>query len=257
MKQFFVVLSLMAFMTMTSCQVQVGDKEWSLGKLYKNDTPTQVHQLGQETAMSPFNELDVPGPFNVIYEQGGNYTVRIEGTIEQLEKMTVYVKNARLYIDRCDSKNNNFQGLQVFVTSPDIEKIDIAGSGRVTVPNALKTDKIDLDVSGSGQITLAQLECTELNTDIAGSGSVVIGPVQANTVKNDIAGSGKIEVAALVCKKVTNDIAGSGKVTLNNLNVDKVNSDIAGSGKVILNGTVGSHTEDIAGSGKVDVSGLK
>lgn len=257
MKQFFVVLSLMVIMTMTSCQIQVGDKEWSLGNSYKNDTPTQVHQLGQVTTMSPFNELDVPGPFNVIFEQGENYTVRIEGTVEQLEKMTVYVKNDNLYIDRRDSKNNNFQGLQVFVTSPDIEEIDIAGSGKVTAPNALKTNKMNLDVSGSGQITLAQLECDELKTDIAGSGSVVIGPVQANTVKNDIAGSGKIEVAALMCKKVTNDIAGSGKVTLNNMNVDKVNSDIAGSGKVILNGTVGSHTEDIAGSGKVDISGLK
>ena len=257
MKQFFVVLSLMAFMTMTSCQIQVGDKEWSMGKFYKNDTPTQVHQLGQVTTMNPFNELDVAGPFNVIYEQGENYTVRIEGTVEQLEKMTVYVKDDNLYIDRRDSKNNNFQGLQVFVTSPDIEEIEIAGSGKVTAPNALKINKMNLDVSGSGQITLAQLECDELKTDIAGSGSVVIGPVQANTVKNDIAGSGKVEVAALVCKKVTNDIAGSGKVTLNNMTVDKVDSDIAGSGKVILNGTVGSHTEDIAGSGKVDVSGLK
>lgn len=257
MKQFFVVLSLMAFMTMTSCQIQVGDKEWSMGNSYKNDTPTQVNQLGQVTTMNPFNELDVPGPFNVIYEQGENYTVRIEGTMEQLEKMTVYVKNSKLFIDRRNSKNNNFQGLQVFVTSPDIKEVDIAGSGRVTAPNALKTNKITLDVSGSGQITLAQLDCTELATDIAGSGSVVIGPVRANTVKNDIAGSGKIEIAALVCKRVENDIAGSGKVTLNNMNVDMVDSDIAGSGKVILNGTVGTHTEDIAGSGKVDVSGLK
>lgn len=228
-----------------------------MGNSYKNDTPTQVHQLGQVTTMSPFDGLDVVGPFNVIYEQAENYTVRIEGTMEQLEKMTVYVKNDKLTIDRRNAKNNNFQGLQVFVTSPSIEEMSIAGSGKVTAPNAFKANKITLDVAGSGQMTLAQLECTDLITDIAGSGSVVIGPVQANTVKNDIAGSGGVEVASLVCKKVTNDIAGSGKVTLNNMNVDKVYSDIAGSGKVILNGTVGSHTEDIAGSGKVDVSGLK
>lgn len=258
MKHFFVAFSLMAMMTLMSCQVQVGEKEWSLGGVgSKNDTPTQVDQLGQVTTMSAFDEVNVAGPFNVIYDQGEGYTVRVEGTAEQLEKITIYVKENALYIDRRDTKNNDFQGLQIFVTSPVIEEIEIAGSSKVTAPKLIKTNKLTLDVAGSGQITLAQLECGEFKTDVAGSGSIVTGPVQATTVKTDIAGSGKVEVAALVCKTIDNDIAGSGKVTFNNLNVDHVKSDIAGSGKVILNGKVGSHSEDIAGSGKVDISGLK
>lgn len=258
MKQFFVFFSLMAMMALMSCQVQVSDKEWSLGgKGSKNDTPTQVHQLGQVTTMSEFDELNVAGPFNVIYDQGEGYTVRVEGTPEQLEKITIYVKENALYIDRRDSKNNNFQGLQIFVTSPVIEDIEIAGSSKVTAPKLIKTNMLTLDVAGSGQITLAQLECAEFKMDVAGSGSIVTGPVQASTVKTDIAGSGKVEVAALVCKRVENDIAGSGKATYNNMNVDHVQSDIAGSGKVFLNGKVGTHSEDVAGSGKVDISGLK
>ena len=88
-------------------------------------------------------------------------------------------------------------------------KIEIAGSSKVTAPKLIKTNKLTLDVAGSGQITLAQLECGEFKTDVAGSGSIVTGPVQATTVKTDIAGSGKVEVAALVCIRPCVSVAGT------------------------------------------------
>lgn len=242
-------------MTMTSCMhVKIGGKDWSFGG-HENNTPTQVHEVGQLTAMDPFDVVNVAGPFNVIYEQGDAPTVRVEGTTEQLGKMTIYVKDGELYIDQRKNESGNvFKGLQVFVTSPGIKGIDLAGSGKVTAPKALTSNDMKLEIAGSGDITLAQLTCKDLNIEIAGSGNVTTGPIQANKVTNEIAGSGDINLTGLTCKDIHNEIAGSGDIVLNNVNVENVKSDIAGSGDVILRGKVGSHKEDIAGSGKVHVN---
>ena len=253
------VMSLLALvvMTMSSClRVKIDGKDWNFGG-HTNDTPTQVHQVGEVTSMAAFDAVDVAGPFNVIFEQGESHSVRVEGTPEQLGKMTIYVKDGDLTIDqRKNESGDTFKGLQIFVTSPMVGALELAGSGKISAPKALTVNDIRLEIAGSGDITLAQLSSKNLYLEIAGSGDITLGTVQANEVKSEIAGSGDIEVASLVCKNVKNEIAGSGNITLSNLNVDHVKSDIAGSGDVILRGKVGSHDEDIAGSGKVDVSGL-
>ena len=242
---------------MTSCMhVKLGDKDWSFGDIHRNDTPTQVNQVGQVTAMEAFDALNVCGPFNIILEQGDTSSVRVEGTTEQLEKITIYVKEGELYIDERESKwkGDEFKGMQIFVSTRAIKGIDIAGSGNVTAPKALAAANLSLEVAGSGDITLAQLTCEELKIQIAGSGDVTSGPVQANKVKTEIAGSGNIDIAALTCKMLDNEIAGSGDIVCNNLKVDQVKSDIAGSGDIYLKGQIGTHKEDIAGSGKVHVN---
>ena len=68
MKQYLTLsLLVMAVMAMTSCtHVKIGDKDWSIFDLangHTNDTPTQVHQVGTETAMETFDGLNVAGPF--------------------------------------------------------------------------------------------------------------------------------------------------------------------------------------------------
>ena len=205
------MISLMALvvMTMTSCMhVKVGGKDFSLGKNGGNDTPTQVHQVGQLTSMNVFDNVNVAGPFNVFYEQGDAFTVLVKGTVEQLEKMTIYVKDDGLYIDRRENKwsGNDFKGLQVFVTAPSIKGLAVAGSGTITAPEALTLENLGLEVAGSGLITLAQLTCADLKNEIAGSGKLTLGIVQAASIRNEIAGSGDIDVAGLKCTKVNNEI---------------------------------------------------
>ena len=239
------VMSLLALVvvTMSSClHVKFGENGWSLinkaGR--SNNTPTQVHQVSKVTQMEAFDEIDVAGPFNVILEQGQATTVRVDGTVDQLGNMTIYVKDGDLVIDMKEDMvdaSKFFDGLRVFVSSPMVKSIEVDGSGSLTAPKALAVNDMNLEVSGSGDITLAQLTCKGLDIEVAGSGDVMTGPVQADAVKNSI--------------------AGSGDVRLNNLNVDHVSTSIAGSGDVILRGTVGSHSEEIAGSGRVDVSGIK
>ena len=254
------MMSLLALVaiTMASCvHVKIGDKEWLTGGSY-DKTPTQVHEINKDIEMQDFDNLDVSGPFNVILDQGATHSVRVDGTIEQLEKITIYVKNGQLHIaNSAKITGDAFKGMRVYVSTPTIRIIDKAGSGSITAPNSLITNDLSIDMAGSGEITIAQLSCSDLDIDMAGSGNITMGPIIAKNVMIDKAGSGNIDIAGLECKRLDNDIAGSGNITVNNLDAGHVESDISGSGNVVLRGYVQSHHEDVAGSGRVDISGLK
>ena len=261
MKKFF-LMSLVALvaMTMTSCMhVKIGDNGWSLGGGHKNDTPTQVHQVNETIKMDPFDCLKSVGPFNVIYEIGNDHTVRVEGTPEQLEKMTIYVKDGQLTIDVSveNLRENTFDHMRVFVTSPHIKDITVTGSGTVTAPYALNTSYLELHVTGSGDITIAELKANAVGITVTGSGDVAIGPIMAGIVENTVTGSGDIDIAALECSNLTNSITGSGDINVSNLKVGYVSSKIAGSGDIKLQGTAETHEEKVTGSGDIDISGLK
>ena len=251
----YLTMSLLALLTLNSCLVR------PFNSTTNNDTPTQVHEPGQVTTMDTFGTVNVIGPFNVIYENGEGYTVRVDGTAEQMEKMTIYVEKEELCIDVTDYKwprdKNLFNGMRIFVSSPIAKELNITGSGSLTAPKAIAAEDLKMKIAGSGDITISQMKCGDMDIKIAGSGDVTTGPIQANNVTAVIAGSGDMDITGLTCKNLNNRIAGSGDITFKNLNAAYVKTSIAGSGDVILNGQAGKQEQSIAGSGSVDISGLK
>jgi uncharacterized protein YpmB len=258
MKKIFVMsfVALVA-MTMVSCVSLVN-------KQYRNETPSQVSEIEKVTAMQTFDKVNVEAPVNVILEQTGSNTVRVKGTNEQLEKMTIYVDKDGLTIDLkeynqglFDNLKNNFKGVTVFVTVDTLKGIKITGAGDMTVPTALNAEDFNLHITGVGDMNIAQLTCKNLDIKITGAGDVTMGAVNADAVTAKVTGAGNIEMASLVAKSLDNKTTGAGNMVFNNLNVDVVKSHISGAGNVTLSGTVGSHEEKITGVGSVDVSGLK
>lgn len=249
-----VLMCLVALLSLSGCNLR------PVNITSNNDTPTQVHEVGQETTMNPFKQVNVAGPFDIFYEHGEAYTVRVEGTAQQLAKMTIYVEDEELCVDVTDyhfpADKDLFDGLKVFVSSPDIEQLSITSLGSLIVPNALEADNLKLLIEGMGDITISQLACNDLNISIEGGGDITTGPIRANNVLVEVEGMGDIEIDGLTCKKVTNRIAGMGDTKYRNLNVESVMTEISGSGDVVLQGVVRHHEEKIDGMGKVNVSGL-
>lgn len=258
MKKIF-LMSLVALvaMTMTSCLNIVNKK-------YRNDTPSQVSEVEKVTTMQAFEKVNIEAPVNVILEQNGTNTVRVKATDEQLKKMTIYVDEDGLTIDLkeyntglFDMLEDEFKGVTVFVNADVLKHINITGAGNLTVPTALKTEDINMHITGAGEMTVGQMTCQNLDINITGAGEMTMGNVNADTVMVNVTGAGDIEVDGLVAKSLDNRITGAGNMVFNNLNVDVVKSQISGAGNVTLSGTAGSHEEKITGAGNVDISGLK
>ena len=250
-------LVVMMAVTMTSClSVNLNNNSGDY-----DTTPTLVPNAGVDTHMQPFDQVSVANAFKVIYAQGDNYSVRIDASEQALKEMTVYVKDGELRIRKAVKKLSPdvvLSNVKVYVTSPDIKLIDLAGSGIFTASQPISVEHdLTMDIAGSGKVLLVAVNCRTSNMEIAGSGNIEIGNLGATDVKADIAGSGDIRLGAMTCNKFNIDIAGSGDVNCDNINAENVNVDIAGSGDVNLKGTVKHHTKDIAGSGKVNILPLE
>ena len=236
-------------MTMMSC-MSVNFNDNGVDK-----TPSQVAATNQVTTMQPFDKVDIAGAFKIVYEQGAEHNVRIEATEQELKEMTVYVKENELRIRKAVAKPTvSFSNVKVYVSSPDLQKIELAGSGMFAASNPVKSNRnLDVEIAGSGKVLLAAASCLDGDLQIAGSGDIEIGQLTVNDIKTEIAGSGDINLGAMTCKKMNLSIAGSGDVNCDNINADNVHTEIAGSGNVTLKGTVRNQTKDIAGSGKVNI----
>ena len=256
-RSIFLTLVAMMVVTMTSClSVNLNNNSGDY-----DTTPTLVASAGVDTRMQPFDQVSVANAFKVIYAQGDNYSVRIDASEQALKEMTVYVKDNELRIRKAVKKLSPdvvLSNVKVYVTSPDIKMIDLAGSGIFTASQPISVEHdLNMDIAGSGKVLLVAVDCHNSDMEIAGSGDIEIGNLGANDVKAEIAGSGDIKLGVMTCNKFDIDIAGSGDVSCDNINAENVSADIAGSGDVNLKGTVKHHTKDIAGSGKVNILPLE
>lgn len=219
-------LSMLTIMLVCSCvHIRTGIKH-----------ETEVKTVKQLTKINPFDEVEIAGPMSVIFEQNGTYTVRVETSPETFDKLVIYVQNKQLHIDTKDNVSIDDE-VKVYITSPSLAGIDLAGSGTFDAPQPLAVRELDLDLAGSGDIHVKQLTCSELSIDLAGSGNMNFEQVEA--------------------QRVETDIAGSGNVKFSNLQADRAESSISGSGNIVMSGSVRHHVENISGSGQVDTSGLK
>jgi hypothetical protein len=117
----------------------------------------------------------------------------------------------------------------VVVMAPAINKIVISGTGRVTTAQALRSETLQAEVSGSGKMDL-RVEAVRVQGTVSGLGKIVFTG-HAKETEFSVPGSGKIEAHDLQSEKSIVHISGLGKVTVNAS--DELTANISGNGSVL------------------------
>lgn len=196
-----------------------------------------------------FSSLDLRMSGNVYFTRDAAYKVEVHAQQNILDKLETYVSNGNLVIKfKNNARVRTREDVEVIVSGPDLTAVRVSGSGSVTTTNAVTPGSLDLDVSGSGGITLADVTSSYLSTTISGSGNIKIlaGAITEEKVK--ISGSGNTDLSNVAAAKATTITSGSGDIWLqvaNDLDVT-----ISGSGSVHYKGNPLIDTH-ISGSGKV------
>jgi hypothetical protein len=73
----------------------------------------------------------------------------------------------------------------------------------------------------------------------------------------EVTGSGTVSVNQLKAKNLVSSVTGSGEVQYSNLDVKDAVSEVTSSGNISLSGKVGNHTKHVTGSGNVDTLGMR
>ena len=177
--------------------------------------------------MSPFNEINLAGHINVVFEQGKAYEVKLVGDSDAIAQIvsevdgkslnlrlaTSVTKIGDMYIETSGEVKDN---VTVYVKSPNVRTFNLAGSGRIDVKK-IDTEKVVFNRAGSGTINIENVSADY----------------------------------------VTLNSTGLGKISCNVNWADKLNCNVMGSGQIVVTGKAGNYQKSIIGNGNIDDKSLK
>jgi Putative auto-transporter adhesin, head GIN domain len=198
---------------------------------------------------SNFTAISVSLGAKVYVTQGSDYKVEVLAQQNIQDIIRTSVENGELQLNfhrnyLVTSKDD----VIINVTAPSINRLQVSGSSDLFTVGNLVTDNLALDVSGSGNISIPQVEATSVQGKVSGNGNISILAGHATDESFKVSGSGDIDALNLLGVSGNTSSSGSGKTRVNVS--QNLKADISGSGTVYYRGNpvIDSHT---SGSGKL------
>ncbi len=202
----------------------------------------------EERSINPFKELSVRGSMDVYITQGPSKAAVIEADDNIIPLIELEQEGDKLIVRlKRNTSINSSRGMKVYLTTPELEELHLAGSGNAVLENKFTNNtEMKLSLSGSGNLR-GTINSPNIDANIAGSGDISVdGETQKLDI--DIAGSGNFKGSSLMSESADVTIAGSGNANIH-ASV-KLDAKIAGSGNVSYKGSPQVNSK-VAGSGSV------
>lgn len=194
-------------------------------------------QNREERKVTGFTGIGLSIAADIYLSQAPNYKVEIEADAESLEKIETVVSGDILKIKNKDHFDFSWRNkkVKIYISMPTVNSLSISGSGDVIGQTPIKTDKLDVSISGSGNFKIEDLSVKNMEMSISGSGDIYFaGTDVADFTSYAISGSGDINTENLQSKKVDIHVSGSGDVRV--WAVDELDAKVSGSGDVYYKG---------------------
>ena len=213
---------------------------------------TEVREVGH------FRAVASSLPANVYYVQADKQEVRVESTEEFASKVLTTVEDGILTLKLEPGRYPKLI-LRVVVSSPDIEKLSVSGSGNLFHEGVLHASgSLALKVSGSGDMVMGEIDSRDFTVQCSGSGSIRAGKLACDDFDGKVSGSGNVRMGSISCDDFETGVSGSGDFF-----VDKLTSTggasvrVSGSGNVRLSEVTVNGNMDLktGGSGDITVYG--
>lgn len=207
----------------------------------KGSNETEVRDV------SPFDRIELHMDGDVLYFQDSTFYMEVNGQKNILDVLDTKLDGTTLIID---FRKNVWKHHKVTITihSPHINSFGVSGSGDIKVQNNLNSNNFNLNVSGSGNISIPSLIAQTLDAHISGSGNVQISGGSLNSSNVSVSGSGNIDALNSQATAVIAKVSGSGNISVNV--VESLNVSISGSGNVKYKGSPVINS-NISGSGSL------
>lgn len=129
--------------------------------------------------------------------------------------------------------------------------VSIAGSGSFLAPSLECSQKLSMQVSGSGDISCTNISTESLEWTVNGSGNINSSQINSKECQITVAGSGDISCSKLQTEKCKISIAGSGDIRVSEIQTEELAGSVAGSGDLHLQGKARKADYHQAGSGTI------
>ncbi len=152
-----------------------------------------------------------------------------------------------------EADDNLIDHIQTSVVANQL-RIRFEPNFNITTPNEIHytlvvKDLSHLDLSGFGDVNIDKLNAGSLVVELSGSGNLKLGDLQTDSLNISISGFGNITLVRSKTKSLTVHLSGSGNLTLGDLQSDNLDVTISGFGNTEVSGKVTDLNVDISGSG--------
>jgi len=218
-----------------------------------SDRPT-VHGSGnvisEERPVSGFEGVSISGGGELHLSQGDRESLTIQTDDNLLPLIESDVHGGRLSIGTHHANLHPSHRIRYTLVVKQISSLHLSGSIHAE-GSPIRTDRLELSLSGSGQLNLVHLDADAFSTHISGSGGAsILGRADSQEVK--ISGSGNYRAPNLKSVRSKVGISGSGRASI--WVTDALVANLSGSGSVEYRGKprVESH---VSGSGRIQPIG--
>lgn len=254
-----ITLAACAAIMMSGCSTNVENNNLTTSLSGISDKKTK-----KELTVEYFTELYITGAPDIIFKQtsGGKPKVCIEGSKSYVDRVYAQNRGKSLVIGLKDSHGlgniwNNGEA-KIYLYAPDLTGIIITGSGDFKAMHGIDTDKLKINVTGSGDVDLANLVCDDVDIRITGSGDLDVKSAACNNADIRVTGSGDVEFDRLTARQSAKIVTtGSGDVDIKFENSGDILCRATGCSDIKLKGTVRSMDKKCSGNGDVYTRGLR
>lgn len=202
-------------------------------------------KVSRQIVVPYFSNIKIVGSTDVVFKQtnGGKPKLTVVGYKEDVDRMKISSDGKTLTVAEQPNRGgwsffSGGDGVTVYVYAPDLTGVSITGSGDFDAEGKIDTDKLSVNVKGSGDVEMKNVICDDAHIDVYGSGDV--------------------EIKNLVAQRSAEiNVKGSGDVEIGFTRTGNVSCLLNGSGDVKLKGDVKSLRKKQNGSGDIDTSKLK
>lgn len=204
----------------------------------------------ENRSISDFTGIANESEAIVYITEGAEFSISIDAEENLLPEIkTVKSGNdLRIYTDHCLEENDL---IHIYITMPQLESLDLSGSGNIIIESIFHTSGFNMDLSGSGNISCYDSLFTDaiqivnsgsgiinvfsitpdITVELSGSGDVVING-EGDIADYTSSGSGNIRAFNFPNTISHIAISGSGNVEVNTS--DLIDGSISGSGSIFF-----------------------
>jgi len=206
-------------------------------------------RVDEARVLDGFAAIDARDELEVLVERGDTFSVTVSIDENLQDVVRTRVEDGRLRIDTRERVDDMVRGPHVRVTMPHLTEARHAGSGRLDLLGFQEPERVQLSLSGSGELAF-EGSARVLDGDVSGSGDMVlIGTVER--VELEVRGSGTVDAKSCVASSASLRAEGSGDLsaTVNG----SVDATVRGSGNIDLFGAAVLQSSSTRGSGDIRV----
>lgn len=206
--------------------------------------------MTQERTVQSFTAVSAGISGRINYTVSPVIKVELQAQRNILDIIETFVTADELVIKFKNGVNvRSHEEIIVNISGPSPKSVALSGDASLDVSGQISGDRLQLRVSGSGDIMADQVSLTDkLEATITGSGNIDILQGTAKQANLRISGSGSIRSTGVSVLQAETEISGSGNIRVKVS--DKLSARISGSGSIYYTGSP-QITTNISGSGNV------